>query len=50
VLEEIVEEENFENFDQETIINQDEVLEALQMEEGASSFYIFYEHKDLEYS
>jgi hypothetical protein len=50
VLEEIVEEENFETFDQETIINQDEVLESVQMEEGSSYFYIFDEQEDPEHS
>jgi hypothetical protein len=46
VLEEIVEEESFENFDQEADITQDEVLESVQMDEGTSSFYIFDEQED----
>jgi hypothetical protein len=43
VLEEIVEEEIFENDDQEANITQDEILELVQMEEGMPYFYIFYE-------
>jgi hypothetical protein len=43
VLEEIVEEEKFENFDQAgTYVNQDEVSESIQMDEGSSYSYIFY--------
>jgi hypothetical protein len=48
VLKEIVEEDNFERFDQENDVNQDQVLESIQMDEGSSSFYIFYEQEDLE--
>jgi hypothetical protein len=46
VLEEIVEEENFEDskdFEQEPNIIQDENLESLQNDEGKSSFYIYNE-------
>jgi hypothetical protein len=46
VLEEIFEEENFENFDQEANIIQDEILESVQMDEGESSFYIFNEQEE----
>jgi hypothetical protein len=46
VLEEIVEEESFENDDQEADITQDEILESVQMDEGTSSFYIFDEQED----
>jgi hypothetical protein len=50
VLEEIMEEEIFENFDQEAYITQDEVLESVQMDEGTSYFYIFDEQEDPDYS
>jgi hypothetical protein len=46
VLEEVFEEENFENFDQEADIIQDEILESVQMDEGESSFYIFNEQEE----
>jgi hypothetical protein len=42
-------EEKIENFDQETIVNQDKVLESVKMDEGTSYFYIFYEQEDYEY-
>jgi hypothetical protein len=45
VLEEIFEEENFENFDQEVDVFQDEILESIQMDQGESSFYIFNEQE-----
>jgi hypothetical protein len=50
VLENIVEEEIFENCDQEANITQDEILESVQMDEGTSSFYIFYEQEDIDIS
>lgn len=50
VLEEIVEEDKFENLDQETCIIQDQVLKLVQIDEGPSSFYIFDEQEDLECS
>jgi hypothetical protein len=46
ILEEIFDEENFDNFDQEAEIIQDESLESVQMDEGESSLYIFYEHEE----
>jgi hypothetical protein len=46
VLEEIIEDENFEIFDQEIDVNQDQVLESVQIDEGSSSFHIFYEEED----
>jgi hypothetical protein len=46
VLEEIVEEENFEDFEQEPNIIQDENLESIQTDEGESSFYIFNEQEE----
>jgi len=50
VLEEIVEEESFENFDKEGDITHNEVLELVQMDEGTSYFYIFDEKEDPYYS
>jgi hypothetical protein len=46
VLEDVFEEENFENFDQEADIIQDEILESVQTDEGDSSFYIFNEQEE----
>jgi hypothetical protein len=46
MMEEIFEEENFDNYDQEVDNIQDEILESVQMDEGESSFYIFNEQKD----
>jgi hypothetical protein len=54
VLEEITEEENFvqnnDSFDQEFINDQDQILESVQMEEISSSFQIFDEQEDYEYT
>jgi hypothetical protein len=46
VLEEILEEENFENLDQEANIIQDEILESVHTDEGESYFYIFNEQEE----
>jgi hypothetical protein len=46
VLEETLEEENFEDLDQEANIIQDEILELVQTDEGESSFYIFNEQEE----
>jgi hypothetical protein len=43
VLEEVLEEYSFENFDQEGEITQNEIMESIQIDEATSSFYIFYE-------
>jgi hypothetical protein len=50
VLEEIIEEENFEIFDKELDFSQDQVLELVQIVEGSSSFYNFYEYEDSKFS
>jgi hypothetical protein len=50
VLKEIIEDENFERFDQEIDVEQDQVLESVQMDEGSSYFHMFYEEEDLEVS
>jgi len=41
VLEEIVEEQIFQDFDQEIDVNQGQVLESIKMDELSSYFYIF---------
>jgi hypothetical protein len=46
VIEEFVEEENFEDLDQELDIIQNECLESVQADEGESYFYIFIEKED----
>jgi hypothetical protein len=48
VMEEIFEEENFENYNQEANNIQDEILELVQMDEGESSFYIFNEQEEFD--
>jgi hypothetical protein len=46
----VILEENFDNFDLEADIIQDESLESVQRDEGESSLYIFDEHEEYDIS
>jgi hypothetical protein len=50
VLEEIVEEQIFQDFDQEIDVNQGQVLESIKMDELSSYFYIFDVQEDPKFS
>jgi hypothetical protein len=50
ILEEVFDEENFENFDQEVEIIQDESIESIQTGEGKMSLYIFDEKEEVDIS